>query len=382
MYLIETFNKKEDDKLIDIENGGIYECLIESELAIHSIFESMYQMDKNEICGIVTESIGDKLKSLGSKIMKGLESIKNFLKKLIKSFINLFKKADQDDSEFVKKAEAKAKGGAHTSSNNTKEKEPNKDTEKKEDNKVTLQNSQSKNTSKQEEPDDDSYVKTAEKKWGDGKSSGEKEITIKGYNFIGLYESYKVWCDIEIVFDWAMEIIGASPMDFANKHRNNPKEAFKDARKKLIPHLTKRLTHSDSDGDFKQLAHKKLYGSTEKVSITIKYSKAINELKNVCPNMLKTLNASLQRVDSIFADVEKCVRESDSEVNEYIGRDDTFDTYSKLQESHKALLPEFISALNDIKSIYVTSLNMCIKAVNTNRQQLKFAIKQMLNLYE
>ena len=42
MYLIETFNKKEDDKLIDIENGGIYEAMMECELAIHNIFESLY----------------------------------------------------------------------------------------------------------------------------------------------------------------------------------------------------------------------------------------------------------------------------------------------------------------------------------------------------
>ena len=40
MYLIETFNKKEDDKLIDIENGGIYEVMMECDLAIHNIFET------------------------------------------------------------------------------------------------------------------------------------------------------------------------------------------------------------------------------------------------------------------------------------------------------------------------------------------------------
>lgn len=81
MYLIETFNKKEDDKLIDIENGGIYEAMIECDLAIHNIFESLYEIDNNEIQGIITESIGEKLKSFGAKIMRGLETIKNFLKK-------------------------------------------------------------------------------------------------------------------------------------------------------------------------------------------------------------------------------------------------------------------------------------------------------------
>ena len=81
MYLIETFNRNEDDKLIDIENGGIYEAMMECDLAIHNIFESLYEIDNNEIQGIITESIGDKLKSFGTKIMRGLETIKNFLKK-------------------------------------------------------------------------------------------------------------------------------------------------------------------------------------------------------------------------------------------------------------------------------------------------------------
>lgn len=116
MYLIETFNKKEDDKLIDIENGGIYEAMMECDLAIYNIFESLYEIDNNEIQGIITESIGDKLKSFGTKIMRGLETIKNFLKKILKSFINLFKKTNQDDTEFVKKAEAKMTG---SSTNNT-----------------------------------------------------------------------------------------------------------------------------------------------------------------------------------------------------------------------------------------------------------------------
>ena len=66
MYLIETFNKKEDDKLTDIENGGIYEAMIESELAIHNIFESMYEMDMKEILEATDEK--EDIKSSNNKV--------------------------------------------------------------------------------------------------------------------------------------------------------------------------------------------------------------------------------------------------------------------------------------------------------------------------
>ena len=62
MYLIESFNKKEDDKLIDIENGGIYEAMIECELTIHNIFESLYEIDKDEINGVNEYTVGGIVK--------------------------------------------------------------------------------------------------------------------------------------------------------------------------------------------------------------------------------------------------------------------------------------------------------------------------------
>ena len=125
MYLIETFNKKEDDKLIDIENGGIYEAMMECDLAIYNIFESLYEIDKDEING-VNESIGDKLKSVGGKIIQGLKTIKDFVKRVITSFINLFKKANNSDNEFVKKSESKMSGKNSTVKPVTKEDTTNK----------------------------------------------------------------------------------------------------------------------------------------------------------------------------------------------------------------------------------------------------------------
>ena len=60
MYLIETFNKKEDDELIDIENGGIYEAMMECDLAIYNMLESMYEMDMKEILEVTDEDVKNK----------------------------------------------------------------------------------------------------------------------------------------------------------------------------------------------------------------------------------------------------------------------------------------------------------------------------------
>ena len=100
MYLIETFNKKEDDKLIDIENGGIYEAMMECDLAIHNIFESLYEIDKKEI---LTESVGDlknKIKNGSSNI---LTKIKNTILNVINSILNFIDKMRFNIKKFTEK---------------------------------------------------------------------------------------------------------------------------------------------------------------------------------------------------------------------------------------------------------------------------------------
>ena len=100
MYLIESFNEKEDDKLIDIENGGIYECLIDSELQIHEMFQCLYEMDKKEI---LTESVGDlknKIKNGSSNI---LTNIKNTILSVINSILNFIDKMRFNIKKFTEK---------------------------------------------------------------------------------------------------------------------------------------------------------------------------------------------------------------------------------------------------------------------------------------
>lgn len=366
MYLMESFNnKKDDNELVDIENGGIYECLIESELAIHSIFESMYQMDKNEICGIVTESIGDKLKSLGSKIMKGLESIKNFLKNLIKSFINLFKKANQDDKEFIKKAEAKMSGRATTNSSSDKNEN----------------NISQKKRYKDINPNNDEKVK--------GQSTNDhysnKIVKIKGYTFNGLID-YLQTLDLVNIYKLACDLIDPTPGVFV-EFNDDPVSAIKEARKKLRPYIASKLSKDGKGENFEKEMTNYIYGG-EKTNISVKFEDAIDSLKTKCPYMLKKLNEQLSKVDSIFDGFIKGFRESDNKRMEKHERYAEKETDEKKKEKYKnhseyikdmiqKISLDYLGCINDVKAMYVTSLNICIKAVNVKRKQDRFVINKI-----
>lgn len=359
MYLIETFNKKEDDKLIDIENGGIYEAMIECDLAIHNIFESLYEIDNNEVQGIITESIGEKLKSFGTKIMKGLETIKNFLKKIIRTFINLFKKANQDDSEFVKKAEAKMSGRATTnSSSKDKDINPNND----EKNLSTVKG-QSTN---------DHY--------------SNKITNIKGYTFNGLGR-YLQTLDLVNIYKLSYDLIERTPIIFVEMNKD-PVSAIKEARKKLKPYIAKKYGNSDSTNFEKEMTNY-IYGSEGLTNVSIKFEDAINSLKTECPYMLKKLNEQFGKIDSIFDGFIKGYRQSDIR---RMGKYEKFAEKETDEEERNAMKKDndyirdmaqkisldYLNCINDVKAMYVASLNICIKAVNTKRKQNRFAINKIV----
>ena len=370
MYLIETFNKKEDDKLIDIENGGIYEAMMECDLAIHNIFESLYEIDNNEIQGIITESIGDKLKSFGTKIMRGLETIKNFLKKILKSFINLFKKANQDDTEFVKKAEAKMSG---RSTNNT----------------ATDNNENIKEKAKSDsDSKSDNEFKGNEKNLttikGQTTTTHYKIANIKGYTFSGL-KFYVHYLDLVTIYKLSYDIIGTTPMDFIEKNFDDPVSAIKEARKKLRPYIAKRYSKDGDGTNFEKEMTNYIYGSKGLTDVSIKFEDAINSLKTECPVMIKKLNEQLGKVDSIFDRFIKGYRQSDikrmgryekiadeKEINE-MKKDNEY-----IKDMMQKISLDYLNCINDTKAMYVASLNICIKAVNAKRKQNRFAINKIL----
>ena len=370
MYLIESFNKKEDDKLIDIENGGIYEAMIECDLAIHNIFESLYEIDNNEIQGIITESIGDKLKSFGSKIMRGLETIKNFLKKILKSFINLFKKANQDDTEFVKKAEAKMSG---RSTNNT----------------ATDNNENIKEKAKSDsDSKSDNEFKGNEKNLttikGQTTTTHYKIANIKGYTFRGL-KFYVHYLDLVTIYKLSYDIIGTTPMDFIEKNFDDPVSAIKEARKKLRPYIAKRYSKDGDGTDFEKEMTNYIYGSKGLTDVSIKFEDAINSLKTECPVMIKKLNEQLGKVDSIFDRFIKGYRQSDikrmgryEKIADEKERNEMKKDNEYIKDMMQKISLDYLNCINDTKAMYVASLNICIKAVNVKRKQDRFAINKIL----
>ena len=370
MYLIETFNENEDDKLIDIENGGIYEAMIECELAIHNIFESLYEIDNNEIHGIITESIGDKLKSFGSKIMRGLETIKNFLKKILKSFINLFKKANQDDTEFVKKAEAKMSG---RSTNNTAT-----------DNNENIKEKAKSNSDSKSDNEFKGNEKNLTTIKGQTTTTHYKIANIKGYTFSGL-KFYVHYLDLVTIYKLSYDIIGTTPMDFIEKNFDDPVSAIKEARKKLRPYIAKRYSKDGDGTNFEKEMTNYIYGSKGLTDVSIKFEDAINSLKTECPVMIKKLNEQLGKVDSIFDRFIKGYRQSDikrmgryekiadeKEINE-MKKDNEY-----IKDMMQKISLDYLNCINDTKAMYVTSLNICIKAVNVKRKQDRFAINKIL----
>ena len=370
MYLIETFNEKEDDKLIDIENGGIYEAMMECDLAIHNIFESLYEIDNNEIHGIITESIGDKLKSFGTKIMRGLETIKNFLKKILKSFINLFKKANQDDTEFVKKAEAKMSG---RSTNNTAT-----------DNNENIKEKAKSNSDSKSDNEFKGNEKNLTTIKGQTTTTHYKIANIKGYTFSGL-KFYVHYLDLVTIYKLSYDIIGTTPMDFIEKNFDDPVSAIKEARKKLRPYIAKRYSKDGDGTNFEKEMTNYIYGSKGLTDVSIKFEDAINSLKTECPVMIKKLNEQLGKVDSIFDRFIKGYRQSDikrmgryekiadeKEINE-MKKDNEY-----IKDMMQKISLDYLNCINDTKAMYVASLNICIKAVNAKRKQDRFAINKIL----
>ena len=370
MYLIETFNKNEDDKLIDIENGGIYEAMMECDLAIHNIFESLYEIDNNEIQGIITESIGDKLKSFGTKIMRGLETIKNFLKKILKSFINLFKKANQDDTEFVKKAEAKMSG---RSTNNTAT-----------DNNENIKEKAKSNSDSKSDNEFKGNEKNLTTIKGQTTTTHYKIANIKGYTFSGL-KFYVHYLDLVTIYKLSYDIIGTTPMDFIEKNFDDPVSAIKEARKKLRPYIAKRYSKDGDGTDFEKEMTNFIYGSKGLTDVSIKFEDAINSLKTECPVMIKKLNEQLGKVDSIFDRFIKGYRQSDikrmgryEKIADEKERDEMKKDNEYIKDMMQKISLDYLNCINDTKAMYVTSLNICIKAVNVKRKQDRFAINKIL----
>ena len=378
MYLIETFNKKEDDKLIDIENGGIYEAMMECDLAIHNIFESLYEIDNSEIQGIITESIGDKLKSFGTKIMRGLETIKNFLKKILKSFINLFKKANQDDTEFVKKAEAKMAG---RSTNNTATDNNENIKEKAKSNSDSKSDNEFKGNEKN---------LTIIKGQTATTHTRYKTANIKGYTFDGL-KPYVSTIDLVTIYKISYDLIGSTPMRFVTRNFDDPVSAIKEARKKLRPYIAKKYIEGGDGTNFEKGMTNFIYGSEGPTNVSIKFEDAINSLKTECPVMIKKLNDQLGKVDSIFdrfikgyrqSDIKRMARYekiADNEKDEKERNELKKDT-EYIKDMTQKISLDYLNCINDTKAMYVTSLNICIKAVNAKRKQDRFAINKILGV--
>lgn len=215
-----------------------------------------------------------------------------------------------------------------------------------------------------------------------------KTANMKGYTFAGL-KFYVDSLDIGTIYKLSYDIIGTSPINFILKNLNDPVSAIKEARKKLRPYIAKRYSKKGNGIDFESEMTTFIYGSELQTNVSIKFEDAINSLKTECPHMLKKLNTQLGEVDSIFDRYIKLYRESDIK---RMGRhekmaDDEEDEKERnemkkdneyIKDMMQKISLDYLNCINDIKAMYVTSLNICIKAVNYKRKQDRFAINKIL----
>ena len=110
MFLLENYDLMESNDIVDIENGGIYEAMIESELAIHNIFESMYEMDMKEILEATDEkedikSSNNKVTSSGmkAKLKAALATMKKAILTVLNSLLNFIDKMRFNNKKFIEK---------------------------------------------------------------------------------------------------------------------------------------------------------------------------------------------------------------------------------------------------------------------------------------
>ena len=256
MYLIETFNKKEDDKLIDIENGGIYECLIDSELQMHELFQCLYEMDKKEILTESTDDSKNKIKNGSSNI---LTNIKNTIINVINSILNFIDKMRFNIKKFIEKY--------------------------------------SPIVSKMD-------IKT-------------DIVEIEGYKFtnnIGILNIYKFFnVSYQYLTNSPREFVkkhsGKNLVEVFNEKSSNVIEIIKDIMCEINP--------SDNDKEsFENRIHAAVFGSNEKKKIKIHASDAISDMDMYLSDRLKILR--MQKIDCIKTfdtAIKKMQADNDNEIS-------------------------------------------------------------------
>ena len=326
MYLIETFNKKEDDKLIDIENGGIYEAMMECDLAIYNMLESMYEMDMKEILEVTDEDVKNKdnaqdieyeevnkdddkkqsdSKKVTSSAMKAklkatLASMKKAILTVLNSLLNFIDKMRFNNKEFVEKYKG------------MRDKFPT------------------------------------------------EAIEIEGYEFPNKINDV----DLKKALTLMTKKIGVCPEDFVNKYKNVDgisqyfKEAWLKASADVVDYLSNGkirfvTTRTVYPKEFKVAA----FGSEDKHKIRVSANDALNLLDGSLDEKIKHLRKQKVETETLFNKLTRDIEKGGSSSNAI------------------KISGQFMKALNFVKSLYLTRINEEIKATKAQILQCQQVVK-------
>ena len=326
MYLIETFNKNEDDKLIDIENGGIYEAMMECDLAIYNMLESMYEMDMKEILEVTDEDVKNKdnaqdieyeevnkdddkkqsdSKKVTSSAMKAklkatLASMKKAILTVLNSLLNFIDKMRFNNKEFVEKYKG------------MRDKFPT------------------------------------------------EAIEIEGYEFPNKINDV----DLKKALTLMTNKIGVCPEDFVNKYKNVDgisqyfKEAWLKASADVVDYLSNGkirfvTTRTIYPKEFKVAA----FGSEDKHKIRVSANDALNLLDGSLDEKIKHLRKQKVETETLFNKLTRDIEKGGSSSNAI------------------KISGQFMKALNFVKSLYLTRINEEIKATKAQILQCQQVVK-------
>ena len=307
MFLLENYDLMESNNIVDIENGGIYEVMIESELAVHNIFESMYEMDMKEILEVTDEkedikSSNNKVTSSGmkAKLKAALATMKKAILTVLNSLLNFIDKMRFNNDKFIKKYDP------------------------------IIQKMNNKDCS----------------------------IEIEGYNFSNDTSAL----DLKSLMYRFYSTVGGTLVDLTDVYSDD--ERIGEFKKKadyaieLIKLILceNKKTNDNTKDSFEDRIHVAVFGSKNKVKLVINAKDALADIDMYLKNRIENLRKQKAECDNVF--------------NKFIK-----DVGGKDVSNLPKITDLFISYINQIKTLYIKTLNEFIKATKANIVQCQTVVK-------
>ena len=311
---------------VNLFDGSVEKLMEDSMIAIHGVFEAMYELDCTEN-SYVYESIGnyvseeneivfesafkDKLKSIKKALKNAVDVVVKTIMKVINGAIDFLKKLKKTNAEWLKAA--------------TK-----------------------------------------------GKTANKQSAKIKGYKFpdMGKVSSENIGRGLMVALQSFNAKCGApGAISFSLKHGENAMKVFNENKEAGIASALGDLCGVESvkPAEFKKAAHKAAFGGSEATEVEMSLSEAESLLSTDIDKELSALNEAKKNAKKAFEGFVKDIESLDKSAAGAEGEDS-----SKFGNVCKA----FLSAYGTIKTYYISRLKIGISAANAAASQSKKVVSK------